>query len=85
MPPCDVWIAIEGHEANVRHDWEIARAVAFSGARFSMNGCKAKTPEKFWPFPWDKREVSNYKDIMQQHALKVAKRQALNKQNSVSS
>lgn len=86
MAPCDVWIAIEARAESMQEQWEIARAIAFSNAQFSFGKCKAKTAKAFWKFPWDKKATaSNAAQIMQEHALMKAKREAYNKQNNGSS
>ncbi len=73
MAPCDVWISIEAKADVDREEWERVRALAFVYARYSAGGCKARTPQLFWKMPWDKKRVSNFKDIMEQHALIKAK------------
>jgi hypothetical protein len=78
MPPVDVWVMIEGYNERMRTEWEMTRAVCFNVARFGNSDPKKfpKTPEKFWPLPWDKVTLMPAKTILEQHARMVAIRKS---------
>jgi hypothetical protein len=69
----DAWIVIEGAFENYKDSWERTRALAFTIAQYSANGCKKKSPQELWPFAWDKKKTAaKYQDIIKRHALKKA-------------
>lgn len=79
----DVWICIEAFNENYQDEWERTRALAFTMAQYSVNGCKKKSAKEFWPFPWDKKAAATkYQDIIKRHAEKRAKREAILKKNA---
>jgi len=85
MAPCDVWISIEARSEAMQEEWEIARAIAWSNAQHAFGRTKHKNAGQFWKFPWDKKAgKADWKEIQEQHAIKVAKRELFNKQNGSS-
>lgn len=85
MPPNDVWITIDAFAEKEQTEWERARAIAFSAARFGGNSDPKKfpkTPQKFWPFPWDRKKVIDTRSIMEQHAIMRAKRELLERKQN---
>jgi hypothetical protein len=69
----DVWIVIEGYDNDKKEAWEMTRALAFTVAQYSYNGCKKSNPKQFWPFAWDKKQDgAKFQDIIKRHAMKKA-------------
>jgi hypothetical protein len=54
----DVLLQIEGYHKRDQNEWERARVIAFAIHSHSMAKNKSKRPEKYLPFPWDKKEVA---------------------------
>jgi hypothetical protein len=81
LPPCDVWIMVEGHERNERFEWERTRAICFNVAKFgNSDPKKIKNPQDFWPLPWDKKQGKpDGKKILEHHARMIAIRKQFEK------
>jgi hypothetical protein len=81
MHPKDVWIMIEGHEENIRNNWEMTRAIAFNVAKFGNSDPKKfpKSPQKFWPMSWDTKEnpKARIDEILRHHQQNVERRERL--------
>lgn len=86
MTPSDVWIVIDAHAEREQKEWERARAIAFSAARFGGNSDPKKfpkTPQKYWPLPWDKKTKIDAQSIMEQHRVKEARLKLLLEKNKL--
>lgn len=71
---------IDAWDENQQMQWEMTRAVCFNVAKFGNSDPKKfpRTPQKFWPFGWDKEEAApSSNTILEQHARMLARRTEL--------
>lgn len=54
---------VRGHNDKVQREWEQTRIVAYTIAKTNDVKNKLKSPQSFWPFPWDEQKVS-LKDVV---------------------
>lgn len=78
MPPCDVWMVIEGYEKRKRFDWEQTRVTLYIIAKYSGN---MKNPnisiQKFFPLSWDRETNQKGDSIVEHHQAMIARRKKL--------
>lgn len=88
MPPCDVWLQIEGYSEQLKLSWEQTRSICFTVAKFGNSDPKGfpKNPQTYWPLPWDSEIQSpNTRSILESHARMEAKRKLLETNNKAKS
>jgi hypothetical protein len=59
-------IMVAGYQRRLQNSWEQTRAIAYNVARFGQSNPKKfpKTPQAFWPLPWDEQKEAAPKDAV---------------------
>ena len=70
------YILLEGYQQREQSEWERTRAICYNVARFGQSNPKKfpKTPQAFWPLPWDEKHKETTSEDPRQVWLENRKR-----------
>jgi cytochrome c556 len=72
-------LTIDGYNERQKQEWERTRAVVFNIHRHTALKKHANSAQKFWPFPWDRRNgvkvAQSAKEVWEEHQRMKALKQ----------